>query len=317
VIKEFILLENWSVTNFKSIQTTRVFKPDGSETNTLALKPLTVFCGANSSGKSSLLQSILLIAQTMRHRDKEYPIVLNGDYASLGTFDDVKTIDSKTGEIGICFAYKPVSRFSIYKDEYPFTHIFSENGKTRPKETFDEWREKLHKEVEGIEDEGGGVDETKRDETEQDEADSFHIDTISFELFFSPSNPKEKTILPPLKKVVFSVRLDQFKQKSNDENTKDAETGAYILKWHISKAGYQEGYDVKRTIESPDGTVTDLDGWEELLPFESFGPEDLRFQEKLPKQYTQTIGETKCVLNHFLPEEINQAISVEYYSFLH
>jgi predicted ATPase len=97
------LLENWSVTNFKSILGTKVIKSNGKETDKLDLKPLTVFCGANSSGKSSLIQSILLMAQTMRNWDKEIPLALNGAYANLGTFDDVKTINSETGEISIRF----------------------------------------------------------------------------------------------------------------------------------------------------------------------------------------------------------------------
>jgi predicted ATPase len=63
------MLEAWSVSNFKSIATTRVVNEDGSEANELVLKPLTIFCGANSSGKSSLLQSILLVAQSMKYNN--------------------------------------------------------------------------------------------------------------------------------------------------------------------------------------------------------------------------------------------------------
>ena len=43
------------VTNFKSIQ----------DSGTFELRPLTVLAGINSSGKSSLLQALLLLKQTM------------------------------------------------------------------------------------------------------------------------------------------------------------------------------------------------------------------------------------------------------------
>ena len=99
------MITKWSVSNFKSIKKTRVINPDGTESGELELAPLTILCGANSSGKSSLLQSILMLAQTMRQQDKEYPVILNGDFVSLGTFDDIKSGDGN--EIEIKFSFKP------------------------------------------------------------------------------------------------------------------------------------------------------------------------------------------------------------------
>ena len=49
------MLKSWYLQNFKAIV-------DSGE---LKLAPVTVLAGRNSSGKSSLIQSILMIAQTL------------------------------------------------------------------------------------------------------------------------------------------------------------------------------------------------------------------------------------------------------------
>ncbi len=52
------MLKSWLIQNFKPIL-------DSGE---LKLAPVTVLAGRNSSGKSSLIQSILMIAQTLSNR---------------------------------------------------------------------------------------------------------------------------------------------------------------------------------------------------------------------------------------------------------
>lgn len=83
------MLTKWKIFNFKAIQ---------QETE-LQFKPLTIFAGANSSGKSTVLQSILLVAQTLANEVTNRPIVLNGDLVRLGQFDDIKSIGSEAAEI--------------------------------------------------------------------------------------------------------------------------------------------------------------------------------------------------------------------------
>lgn len=91
------MLEEWSVTRFKSIYSS----------TPLALAPLTVFAGANSSGKSALLQSILLLAQSMSHRVTGRTIVLNGHLCRLGTFNDIFPSGvTEHGDISIGFRYR-------------------------------------------------------------------------------------------------------------------------------------------------------------------------------------------------------------------
>ena len=61
----------------------------------LPLAPLTVLCGANASGKSSVLQSIALLHQTMRDHEWSTRLMLNGSLTKLGTVTDV--VDQLTG----------------------------------------------------------------------------------------------------------------------------------------------------------------------------------------------------------------------------
>lgn len=55
----------------------------------LPLRNILLLVGPNSSGKSSLLQAILMLKQTIDSRDMENPLLLNGKYVSLGSFEDI------------------------------------------------------------------------------------------------------------------------------------------------------------------------------------------------------------------------------------
>jgi hypothetical protein len=63
------------------------------DTGDLALKPVTMLLGTNSSGKSSLIQSLLLLKQTVQSPDRTVHLNLGGDEVndlfSFGSFDDV------------------------------------------------------------------------------------------------------------------------------------------------------------------------------------------------------------------------------------
>ena len=62
----------------------------------LPLAPLTLLSGANASGKSSVLQSLALLHQTMREDEWATRIMLNGSTAVLGTVADV--VDQVNGQ---------------------------------------------------------------------------------------------------------------------------------------------------------------------------------------------------------------------------
>lgn len=111
------MITKWKVFNFKSIR----------EETELSLGPLTIFAGANSSGKSTLIQSILLVAQTLAHKVGSRSVVLNGSLASLGQFDDLKSNDSLSDQILINFTCCPlpvvdnqISQQPVWGSDYYF-----------------------------------------------------------------------------------------------------------------------------------------------------------------------------------------------------
>ncbi len=62
------------------------------DTGEIAIRPLTVFFGANSSGKSSLLQALLLLKQTTESRDVRTPLRTKVDkegYVDLGSISNL------------------------------------------------------------------------------------------------------------------------------------------------------------------------------------------------------------------------------------
>ena len=73
------MLLEWKIGNFKSI----------AELTTLKMAPLTILVGANSSGKSTILQSILAVMQTLASPTSERPFILNGEFLKLGSVTDI------------------------------------------------------------------------------------------------------------------------------------------------------------------------------------------------------------------------------------
>ena len=85
------MLTGCQVSNFKSI----------SEKTEIELAPLTIFAGANSSGKSSAVQPILVLAQTMQDKVQSRPIIFDGQLTDLGEFADIKSRHNENTQITI------------------------------------------------------------------------------------------------------------------------------------------------------------------------------------------------------------------------
>ena len=58
------------------------------DTGSLDLKPITVLAGPNSGGKSSILQSLLLLKQTLEGRP-EINLNLDGQYLQCSAFSEL------------------------------------------------------------------------------------------------------------------------------------------------------------------------------------------------------------------------------------
>lgn len=69
----------------------------------LPLAPLTLLSGSNASGKSSVLQALVLLNQTMREHEWSTRLMLNGDSICLGTVADIvdKVHGRRTFEISV------------------------------------------------------------------------------------------------------------------------------------------------------------------------------------------------------------------------
>jgi len=85
------MLKNWAVKNFKSF---KAMPP-------IELSMVNVLAGANSSGKSTLIQSILLLKQTLQYGTEDRPITLNGPMLRLGSFNDIKNFSSDDSSLDI------------------------------------------------------------------------------------------------------------------------------------------------------------------------------------------------------------------------
>lgn len=106
------MISNWSVRNFKSIR----------DTVSLKFAPLTLFAGQNSSGKSTLIQSILLTTQTMQSGVASKSVILNGHIVKLGTFADIHSNSANTADISIDFELSP--------SEYAKDDVYSGNRRS-------------------------------------------------------------------------------------------------------------------------------------------------------------------------------------------
>ncbi len=70
----------------------------------IPLSQITIMYGKNGRGKSSAVQSLLLLGQTMRVNNSLENLLLVGDFVGLGAFDDVKNIKSADDEFKISLA---------------------------------------------------------------------------------------------------------------------------------------------------------------------------------------------------------------------
>jgi predicted ATPase len=70
------------------------------------LGKLTLLTGINGRGKSTLLQSLLLMRQSIEHNENTSKILINGSCVSLNSFDDIRNINTLISEtVPIIFKY--------------------------------------------------------------------------------------------------------------------------------------------------------------------------------------------------------------------
>lgn len=89
------MLRSLSLKNFKSFETLEE----------LEFKPITILCGVNSSGKSSILKSILLLKQTMESQQVDTKLLFNGKMVKLGAFENIVHNHNTSNEMRFTLTY--------------------------------------------------------------------------------------------------------------------------------------------------------------------------------------------------------------------
>ena len=74
------MLTKIELENFKCFKAKTVFP----------LGQLTLLTGINGRGKSSLIQSLLLMRQSIEHDSRTNKLILNGNCLNLGKFDEIR-----------------------------------------------------------------------------------------------------------------------------------------------------------------------------------------------------------------------------------
>lgn len=90
------MLESITLENFKGFR----------KLNNLKIKPITILCGTNSCGKTSILQSILLLKQTLESKNPNQTLLLNGRFVKLGYFKDLIFQKDTSNQVtfNLCFS---------------------------------------------------------------------------------------------------------------------------------------------------------------------------------------------------------------------
>jgi predicted ATPase len=102
------MLTNITLENFKAFQ----------KLDDLKIKPITILCGTNSCGKSSILQSILLLKQTLENKNPNHSLLLNNRFVRLGLFQDILFRKNQNNEMSFKF------RFNLDREEKSLKNVY-------------------------------------------------------------------------------------------------------------------------------------------------------------------------------------------------
>lgn len=103
-----------SINNFKAIGSIADYE----------MRPLTILSGTNSSGKSSFIQLLLLLKQTLELDSAQFPVVLDGDYTRVSHYLDILKGKEKSNKLRVGFilnkseltGHSGFSLYDVYED---------------------------------------------------------------------------------------------------------------------------------------------------------------------------------------------------------
>ena len=98
-----------SIKNFKALKSAQ-----------FSLSNLNIIAGVNSVGKSSFIQSLLLLRQSYENNLITKGLLLNGEYAQLGTGSDVLNQDTEDDQIAFFIKFHELNKKTIFSYDYQY-----------------------------------------------------------------------------------------------------------------------------------------------------------------------------------------------------
>ena len=266
------MITKWKLANFKSIQ---------NETK-LDFAPLTIFAGTNSSGKSTLLQSILLISQTLLDKDPTSQVVLNGEFIELGEFSDIKSTDGVSDQIIIGWELKPLKdnisdgRFDVEQVSSISCEIAFGMDDSKPSPMLSSIALSVQKHI--------------------TDNKAYECSLVTARATEETTEYKRKLIANPSSEEVLST-LDYDVKLGRASSQCSGDFGDIIDRETLYRLYVLELADYVRLAESSDLSLTDYPG-------HTYG----RIYQKEVLYRSETIG---CSFWHFLPELITSLVETE------
>ena len=87
------------------------------------IAPLTVLCGVNSSGKSSILKSLLMLKQSYEDNNASNNLIFNGKYVDNGSFNEILSYNSSNKYFHISNSFDIAGK-GISKDSTNFKDLY-------------------------------------------------------------------------------------------------------------------------------------------------------------------------------------------------
>ncbi|TNI70451.1 AAA family ATPase [Aeromonas media] len=111
------LITHFEIENFKAF----------SFNQKLKFSPITLIYGPNSSGKSSIIQALMMLKQTIQQRAGNGALVTSGEDISLSNFDAIIHGQNIDKEMKFSFEYKATYSASDFRQKNSYNLIFANN----------------------------------------------------------------------------------------------------------------------------------------------------------------------------------------------
>ncbi|MBJ7592250.1 AAA family ATPase [Aeromonas veronii] len=111
------MITHFEIENFKAFSLNQKIK----------FAPITLIYGPNSSGKSSIIQALMMLKQTIQQRSGNGALVTSGDDISLSNFDAIIHGQTTDKEIKFSFEYKATYNASDFRQKNSYDLIFANN----------------------------------------------------------------------------------------------------------------------------------------------------------------------------------------------